>query len=83
MPRNTISYNAAIAACAKGEAWRPALALFDAMSKAGVARDRVTYNAAIRALENGGQDRLAFELRMAADSELGVKDGGAMGSYEY
>jgi hypothetical protein len=45
------------------------------MVKAGVARDRVTYNAAIRACENGGEYKLAFDLRMEAAGALGA--GGA------
>ena len=68
----------------KGKQWQPALALFDRMAKAGVARDRVTYNAVIRACERGGEYKLAMDLRMEAAGALGapaaegvVKDGGS------
>ena len=71
IPRNTISYNAAIQACANGaqtnydgRAWQAALALFDGMPKACVPRDHITYNAVVRACENGGQDTLALDLRL-------------------
>ena len=48
------------------------MALFDRMAKAGVARDRVTYNAVIRACERGGEYKLAMDLRMEAAGALGA-----------
>jgi pentatricopeptide repeat protein len=63
---NTISYNAAIQACANGRAWQEALKLFRQMSVAGVKRNRITYNAVVRALEQCDQYTLALDLREEA-----------------
>ena len=72
VPRNTISYNAAIQACARGGAWQHALTLFDRMAAAGVQRDRVTYNSVVRACEKAGEYKLAFDLRMEGASSEGA-----------
>ena len=50
--------------------------LFDQMAKAGVPRDRVTYNAAVRACERGAEYKLAMDLRMAASGALSPMEGG-------
>ena len=47
------------------------MALFDSMEAAGVARDRVTYNAVVRACEKCGEYNKAFELRMEASEKFG------------
>ena len=75
MPRNTITYNAAIQACANGLAWQQALALFDRMKSEGIERDRVTYKSVIRACERAGEYKLAFDVRMQAAEAMGDADG--------
>ena len=62
VPRNTITYNAAIQACDRGGAWQHALSLYEKMEPAGVPRDQITHNAVVRACENSGQWDLAHEL---------------------
>jgi len=53
--RNTITYNAAIRACEKGEQWQQALELFARMPGEGVRRYTITCSAAINACEKGGK----------------------------
>ena len=67
MPRNTITYNAAIQACERGQAWRHAIQLYERMATAGVPRDTITYNAVVRACERSGQWELAFEFMRQMD----------------
>jgi pentatricopeptide repeat protein len=76
-PPNTISYNAALAACARGGAWREALELLRQMAgeadgtrrrdrrrrvARGVVPDAVTYNTALDAFARGRQWRMALGL---------------------
>ena len=62
IPQNTITYNAAIQACERGDAWREAIRLFERMREAGVQQDTITYNAVVRACERAGQWELAFDF---------------------
>ena len=62
MTDDTITCNAAISACEKGEQWQQALELFERMWCESVKRDTITYNSAISAYEKSGQWQQALEL---------------------
>ena len=59
---NTITYNALISACAKGEQWQEALRLLDEMKKNNIAPDTITYSALISACEKGGEVQQGLNL---------------------
>lgn len=54
-PNNVITYNAVIAACAKGEQWKNARALLAEMTAVGLTPDVITYSSAIDACSKEGQ----------------------------
>lgn len=58
---NLVCYNAALAACAKAEAWSPALVLLEEMETRGIF-DAASFNCAIHACRGEGQWRRAIEL---------------------
>ena len=66
--RNTITYNAAISACAKGGQWEEALGLLSEMASKGVERNIITYSAAISACEEAGVVRQCDALYAEAYS---------------
>ena len=51
---DTITFSAAISACAKGGQWEEALGLLSEMASEGVLLDTITYSAAILACEEAG-----------------------------
>ena len=51
IPRDTVTYNAAISACEKGGQWQTALDLLTEMERKSIPRNTITYNAAISACE--------------------------------
>ena len=53
--RCTITYNAAIAACARAGQWEPALRLFTEMGRRGVPRDALTHSVTIAAFRRSGR----------------------------
>ena len=59
---DTIAYNAAISACAKGGQWQHAVTLFEDMQDENIAPDTDTYYAANSACEKGHQWHLALTL---------------------
>ena len=67
--RNTITYNAAISACGKGEQWQQALHLSKRLPGEGVEQHSITYNTAINTCEKSEkwQQGLCLLERMPAD----------------
>ena len=59
---DTITYNAAISACEKGQRWHGALGLLVEMRRAGIAANTITYSAAISACEKEQQWQGALDL---------------------
>ena len=59
---NTISYNAAISACGKGQQWLGALQLLREMPEKVVVADAISYNAAISACDKCNQWYGAVQL---------------------
>merc|ERR1712137_1450706 len=59
---NTITYNAAISACEKGEQWQEALRLLNELKKTNIAPDTITYSAAISGCQKGWQWQEALRL---------------------
>ena len=60
---DTITYNAAISACEKGQQWQGAFVFCTEMRRMGVTADTITYNVAIGACEKGQQWQGAFIFR--------------------
>ena len=52
---DSITYNALISACEKGEQFEKALAVFSALERQGVVPDAMTCNALLSACEKGSQ----------------------------
>ena len=65
---DTVTYNAAIAACERGGQWARVLELLSEMPDRGVPPDVVTYSVAISACENCGQWQPAQKLKMHESS---------------
>ena len=67
--RNTITYNAAISACGKGEQWQQALHLWKRLPGEGVEQQKMTYNTAISTCEKSEkwQQGLCLLGRMQTD----------------
>ncbi|SRR5258706_5081636 len=76
---DTITYNGAISACAKGGRWDKALELFHHLQTHGPARnvfpDTITYSAAISACEKGGRQDLYIRCCSMASTEWRASPG--------
>lgn len=59
---DVISFNAAIAACARAGEWKPALSLLGQMRAAGAPPNVISFNAAITACERGRRSEEALTL---------------------
>jgi pentatricopeptide repeat domain-containing protein 1 len=57
-----VSYNSAMAACARGGAWESALSLLDVMREDGLSPDAISYNTVLDALARKAQWRASLQI---------------------
>ena len=62
IPSDIVSFNSAVAACAKGGQWAPALKILDDMQAKEAIPDLVTFNSAIEACAKSGQRDRALRV---------------------